>query len=219
MNINLTPKGVLQWAGTACLICIGCLAVWWIAVYAGFVSAATPESTTIAPIVKTDIVVSSARTNDLTVVDASIGHYRRDTVGKPDPTEWLDLAKKVDKPTPNWLVPVQVLEGVPHLVCSDEVGVIPKVVVPDAYRDLYRWHQVSPAEADMMNVCYGKNPSPTLFQFVDPTKRFMGKVWVLERNVLPTGPAVDLKPVAPIDPVPETAGGKIDVTAAPEKTD
>ncbi len=219
----MDPKSVIKWTSSVALgifllglavVLVGGLGLtaWHVTKNGKLPSFTSPAAekvtTTPATVVITNVVSATAAmpVDDSDVItEIEPGHFRRDTSGKPELTEWANLARKVDADVPDWVVPVQVIKGVPYLVLSKEPGKEPRVIAPDGYKDLYRWHQVTVAEAGAMDIIYG-TPEKA-YTLVGSTLRFMGKVWVLER-IPPKEPEPPLEDADP----PGTAT----VTAKPE---
>ncbi len=196
----MSPKSVMSWSGSiaVAIFMIG-LAVNYVrnGELPSFMDTAEKAIPTPATVVITNVVSATAAMpvdSPDVITEIAPGHFRRDTIGKPELTEWANLARKVDADVPDWVVPVQVLKGVPNLVLSDELGKEPRVIVPDGYKEFYRWHQVTTTEADVMNIMYGSPESA--YTFEKQTLRFMGKVWVLER-IPPKEPEPPLEDMGP----------------------
>ncbi len=193
----MDPKSVIKWTSSVALgifllgftvVLVGGmgLVAWHVTKNGKLPSFTSPtvEKVTTAPttVVITNVAPATAAmpVDDSDVItEIEPGHFRRDTEGKPELTEWANLARKVGAVVPDWVVPVQVIKGVPYLVLSKEPGKEPRVIAPDGYKDLYRWHQVTVDEAGFMHVMYGFPENA--YAFEKQTLRFMGKVWVLER--------------------------------------
>ncbi len=156
----------------------------------------------------TSVVVEKTTTIEPSekLVKVEEGYIRRDVTGMPEDTEWVNLARKVGKDVPKWVVPVQMVKGVPHLMFSDELNVEPTFPVRDEYKGLYVWHQVTAEEVDVMNVVLEQHGKPdTIFSFQKSALRFLGRVYVLEK----IEKAIEVPVPAAATPIePETATGE-----------
>ncbi len=197
--------------GLACA-CIGC-GIFLILAACEVIPNLRFGSNVSAPIATNSTSVVTEKTTTIgtseKLVTVEDGLIRRDTTGIPDDTEWVNLARKVGEEVPDWLVPVQVVKGSPYLRFADEPNTVPNFFVPDMYRGLYVWHQVTPEEVGVMNVVLQRPGKPDEgFTFQKQTLRLMGKIWVLERKPKEV-------PVTPETAAGEDPPGTKNVTGAP----